>query len=176
MGERASGGSPRGAAAAVSVVLMGVSGAGKTTIGRRLADALGMEFVDGDDFHDPASIARMRAGFALEDADRLPWLDRLNSEVAQRERQGRGVVLACSALRASYRERLLRETCARLIYLRGEPALIAARLATRRGHFMPADLLASQFAALEEPLGVLTVDVDAMPDDVVRTILHALTP
>ncbi len=135
-----------------AVVVMGVSGAGKTTVGAALANRLGAEFLEGDRFHPPANIEKMSRGAALDDTDRAPWLDRLGTELARRVHEGRDVVLACSALKRSYRDRL-RGFCPALcfVHLRGDPQLIRARLAGRRGHFMPAGLLESQLAALEEP-------------------------
>ena len=145
------------------LVVMGVSGAGKTTIGKALADHLGAEFLEGDRFHPPANIAKMSRGEALDDIDRAPWLDRLGEELARRGGEGRDVVLACSALKHAYRDRLRRFCPAlRFVYLRGDPEMIRARLAARHGHFMPPELLESQFAALQEPgadEAAITVDV-----------------
>jgi len=157
----------------VIVVVMGVTGAGKTTVGRLLARALACEFLDADDYHPAANVAKMRAGEPLTDADRAPWLARLN-EVLQ-ARAGSGVVLACSALKAGYRERLLAGIPgARLVYLRGAKALIASRLAARRGHYMDPALLASQFAALEEPRDAIVADVDGPPEAIAAAILARL--
>jgi gluconokinase len=145
------------------VVVMGVAGAGKTTIGRALAERLGAEFLEGDQFHPAANIAKMSRGEALDDADRAPWLDRLGEELARRGGEGRDVVLACSALKRDYRDRLRRFCPAlRFVYLRGDPEMIRARLAARRGHFMPPELLESQFSALQEPAAdeaAIAVDV-----------------
>jgi gluconokinase len=135
---------------------MGVSGAGKTTIGRSLAGELGWPFLDGDDFHPPQSVAKMAAGVALDDADRWPWLDSLNQQLKQQE----SAVLACSALKESYRQRLTRGVGQfRFVYLHGSFELIAARLAQRRHRYMPAALLRSQFEALEPPAQAIAVDV-----------------
>ncbi len=134
------------------IVMMGVSGCGKTTLGERLADALGFAFAEGDEYHPPRNVAKMRRGVALDDADRWPWLDTLAGELGRWRDGGQGVVLACSALKRAYRERLLggaRDV--RLVYLRAPREVIAQRLAQRRGHYMPAALLDSQFAALQEP-------------------------
>jgi len=141
------------------VVLMGVCGCGKSTVGRTLADELGWAFLDADDFHPPGNVAKMAAGVALTDADRWPWLDRIVAELQAIDRQGRSAVLACSALRQNYRDRLDRAGKIRWVYLKGNAATIEPRLASRRGHFMPSTLLASQFATLEEPAGAMVVDV-----------------
>lgn len=138
---------------------MGVSGSGKTTIGRALADELGWTFLDADDFHPQANVAKMAAGVALTDEDRWPWLDRLADELRALDEHGRHVVLACSALKQAYRDRLGRAGELRWVYLKGDPQTIEPRLATRTGHYMPLSLLASQFAALEEPGEAIVVDI-----------------
>jgi gluconokinase len=142
----------------VIVVVMGVSGAGKTTIGEALARELGWRFIDADDYHPPANVAKMAAGKALDDDDRWPWLDRLNAML----RTEKHAVLACSALKEAYRQRLA-EGIGRVewVYLKGEPQLIRSRLNERRHRYMPASLLDSQFAALEPPRQAITVDVSA---------------
>jgi gluconokinase len=153
------------------VIVMGVAGAGKTTVGSRLAAALGCEFIDADDYHAASSVAKMRAGEPLADDDRWPWLARLNGMLQERAQRDADVVLACSALKASYRERLARGLAdPQLVYLRGSPALIAARLARRGSHFMNPALLDSQFATLEEPRGAIVVEVDATPEALVGEI------
>jgi len=138
---------------------MGVSGSGKTTIGRVLADELGWTFLDADDFHPPASVAKMAAGMALSDEDRWPWLDRLAGELRALDERRRNVVLACSALKQEYRDRLKRAGELRWAYLKGDAATIEPRLAARRDHYMPRSLLASQFATLEEPAEAMIVDI-----------------
>ena len=138
---------------------MGVSGSGKTTIGRVLADELGWTFLDADDFHPPASVAKMAAGMALSDEDRWPWLDRLAGELRALDERRSNVVLACSALKQAYRDRLKRAGELRWAYLKGDAATIEPRLAARRGHYMPASLLASQLATLEEPAEGIVVDI-----------------
>jgi carbohydrate kinase (thermoresistant glucokinase family) len=134
------------------VVVMGVSGCGKTTVGRLLADALGVEFVEGDDLHSPRNVARMAAGIALTDSDRQDWLQALAERIGAAHRGGSGLVVACSALKSAYRDRL-RSQAAELafVHLRGSPDLLAQRLAARKGHYMPPSLLSSQLATLEAP-------------------------
>ena len=153
------------------VLLMGVSGAGKTTLGERLAKRLAWPFIDADDYHPAANVAKMAAGVALEDEDRWPWLDALN----RRLREEPDAVVACSALKESYRERLLAGIAdARVVFLHGAKALIAARLTERKHRYMPASLLESQFAALEPPRQAITVDVAGDPDACVEVIAAAL--
>ena len=151
------------------VVLMGVSGCGKTAIGQALAADLGWPFFDGDDFHPPANVARMAAGTPLTDADRWPWLDRLAAEMAAVNGRGGNAVLACSALKQAYRDRIARAGDVRFVHLKGEYDTIAARLSARSHRYMPATLLASQFATLEEPAHAIVVDVrDSIPAQVTK--------
>ena len=136
----------------IIAVVMGVSGSGKTTIGRAIAAALSAEFLEGDKFHPPANIAKMSRGEPLDDADRWPWLDRMAEALARAKADGRSVVLASSALKRSYRDRLRRGAPdLRVVYLKGDKELIRRRIEARKHHFMPPGLLDSQFAALEEP-------------------------
>jgi gluconokinase len=137
---------------AVAIIVMGVSGSGKTTVGRLLADALGAEFVDGDDLHSDAARAKMSHGVALVDADRWPWLDRIGARLAEGLGH-RGTVIACSALKRVYRDRLRAGAGPRLrfVYLEATPEAMRARVAARTGHYMPASLVDSQFATLEPP-------------------------
>ena len=136
----------------IIAVVMGVSGSGKTTIGRALASELGADFLEGDKFHPPSNVAKMSRGEPLDDADRWPWLDRMAEELARARSSGRSAVLACSALKRSYRDRLRRGAPdLRLVFLKGDKALILERLRARKQHFMPPGLLDSQFKALEEP-------------------------
>jgi gluconokinase len=158
----------------VIVVLMGVCGSGKTTVGRELAAALSWQFVDADDFHPPANVAKMASGIPLTDADRGPWYDRIVVELTRRGRAGAGVVLACSALKQAYRDRLAESGNVRFAYLKGDAATIAPRLSGRSGHFMPAALLASQFATLEEPAAAIVVDIAQPVAAQVATIQRAL--
>ena len=157
------------------VVLMGVSGAGKTTVGELLAAQLGWPFHDGDRFHPPANVAKMSRGVALTDEDRWPWLEALRDHIRALGAEGRSAVVACSALRASYRDRLLAGSeHARLVYLKGSYDLLDERLRARAGHFFDARLLASQFEALEEPADVIVVDVGQSPERVVAEIRRRL--
>jgi len=157
------------------IILMGVSGSGKTTIGHLLAQDLGWPFYDGDDFHPQANIDKMRRRIPLTDDDRDAWLTALRHQIDTLVDTRQSAVLACSALKQTYRERLGRgQPEVRFIYLKGDPALIRQRLQKRRGHFMPADLLASQFATLEEPQGVPAIDIAQTPETVVDLIKRAL--
>ncbi len=143
----------------MTVVLMGVCGCGKTTVGRALADELGWPFLDADQFHPEANVAKMAAGIALTDDDRWPWLDRMSGELRMLHAKGDHAILACSALRQTYRDRLAAAGGLKWVYLKGDLATIEPRLASRRGHFMPPSLLASQFATLEEPREAIVVDI-----------------
>src|SRR5918996_273546 len=157
------------------VVLMGVSGAGKTEVGTRLAEALGGTFAEGDDYHPPANVEKMRSGVPLDDADRQPWLETLSREIGRWLDASRTVVLACSALKQRYRDILKAgRPGVRFVHLEGDPDLIRKRLDKRRGHYMPASLLESQFAALEEAGDAITVGIDAPPDAIVAEIRQAL--
>jgi gluconokinase len=157
---------------------MGVTGVGKTTVGRLLADRLGARFLEGDAFHPPANVAKMRAGIPLEDADRWPWLETLRAELARELAKGATVVLACSALKRAYRDLLRRAGPeVRFVHLVGPEELVARRLAGRRGHYMPPSLLPSQLATLEDPVGepdVLREPIDRPPEAIVASILARL--
>ncbi len=158
----------------LAVVLMGVSGCGKTTVGRLLAAELGCAFIEGDDFHSQAEVAKMSAGIPLEDEDRRPWLALLADEIAAATAAGRRIVLACSALKAAYRDILARGSPSVVfVHLSGPQELIAARIARREGHFFPPALLASQYAILEPP-GELEVSIDAAPGAIVAAIVRLL--
>jgi gluconokinase len=160
------------------VVVMGVSGVGKTTVGKGLAEALGARFLEGDQFHPKANIEKMSHGEPLTDADRKPWLERLAVELDASRVGGKSVVLACSALRRSYRD-ILRagHDDVDFVFLDAEQAVIQKRLDARKGHFMPPSLLDSQFAALERPgPDERTVRAEATqpPDGIVASVLHQL--
>jgi gluconokinase len=157
------------------VLVMGVSGCGKSTVGRALADALDAEFIDADDFHPPANIEKMSAGQPLDDTDRAPWLARLRDELAARHRAARPAVIACSALKERYRA-ILRQGAPDLliVHLTGTPGDIATLMARRTGHFMKPGMIASQFAALEPPARALTLSVLLPVPDQITAILHHL--
>ena len=154
---------------------MGVTGCGKTTVGALLAEDCGWEFRDADDFHPAENVAKMKSGAPLDDEDRWPWLERLNDLLVDSERQGTNLVLACSALKQAYRDRLARGcAAARFVFLDGEPELMRARLAVRRGHYMNPKLLDSQFAILERPEDALRLDAAGSPAELVRNIRERL--
>jgi len=153
---------------------MGVCGCGKSTVGQALARRLGWRFVDGDDFHPAANVEKMSRGVALIDADRWPWFDAIAAELRRLDAAGESAVLACSALKAAYRARLAASGDVRVVYLKGDAATIEPRLAGRTGHFMPAALLPSQFATLEEPERGIVVDIRRPVDEQVAAIARAL--
>jgi gluconokinase len=167
-----------GSKAPLVVVVMGVSGSGKTEVGRLVAAELGCEFLDADDFHPPENVERMRRGIPLDDEQRIPWLDRLAGIVTDAGAAGRRIVLACSALKRRYRERIgVGGPHVRLVHLDGPEELIRDRLARRVGHYMPASLLASQCAALERPTPeerAITVSIAGSPASIARNITAAL--
>lgn len=158
------------------IVLMGVTGAGKSTVGTLLAERLGLGFRDADDFHPPSNIAKMSSGTPLTDEDRWPWLDAIGAHLVAH--RGAGCVVTCSALKRAYRDRLRAAAPElRFVHLHGDVALVAARQAARQGHFMPASLVASQFATLEPPApeeGVITLDVAASPEALAAAAIAAL--
>jgi len=158
------------------VVLMGVSGSGKSTVGKILADQLGWTFVEADDYHPRANVEKMRGGTPLDDADRRPWLAALRERIAQACRSGEDVVLACSALKHRYQDYLEQDDppCVRYVYLEGSPELIQQRLAARKGHFMNPALLGSQFAALEPPADAVRVDITPPPEEIAAEIRKKL--
>jgi gluconokinase len=156
------------------VIVMGVVGAGKTTIGRLLADEMRWKFADADDYHPAANIEKIRNGIPLTDADRKPWLDRLRAAIEGWIADGSNAVLACSALKVSYRQELQAGPEVRFVYLKGSPELIAERLRARHGHFANQQILASQVADLEEPEDAVIVDIAASPQEMVRQIRQKL--
>lgn len=157
------------------ILVMGVSGVGKTTIGQSLATELGAEFRDADDYHSPQSRAKMARGEPLTDDDRQGWLDRLHQLLLDQANAGRPTVLACSALRERYRQRLSEQLPQlQTVYLQSDFATIQRRLRERTGHFMPATLLESQFATLEEPQDAVVVDASQDPEAVVAAALRSL--
>ena len=156
------------------VLVMGVAGSGKTTIGALLADRLGWPFFDADDFHPPDNVRKMASGTPLTDEDRRPWLEKLSSLIADHSRRGQSGVLACSALKNAYRNILSAETDLVVVYLKATPELARSRLTRRRGHFMPARLIESQFADLEEPMKKITVDAAWSPEQSVAAVLAQL--
>ena len=156
------------------ILLMGVAGAGKTTVGRALADQLHWQFADADDFHCTANVAKMSTGIPLTDADRVPWLQSLHTAIVACLEAKDNVVLACSALKGSYRDELLVSFEVKLVYLRANEKLIVARMAQRTGHYMSPQLLRSQFETLEEPQDALTVEAGLTVDEIVHKIRSAL--
>ena len=157
------------------ILLMGVSGAGKTSVGAQLADDLGWPFYDGDTFHPKANVEKMRQDIPLTDADRFPWLSALRRLIDDLARQETSAIVTCSALKQAYRDRLLDGPGdARLVYLKGDFALIRARMQTRRSHYFKADLLRSQFDALEEPDSGLVIDIALPLEAMVQQIRQAL--
>ena len=158
----------------MTVLLMGVSGSGKSTVGPALAAELNWPFLDADSLHPPANVAKMASGIPLTDADRWPWFDRIVAEMRRYAAAGKNVVIACSALKQAYRDRLAGGGSVRVVYLKGDAETIAPRLAGRRGHFMPPSLLASQFATLEEPDNAIVVDITQPVAAQVAAIRRAL--
>ena len=157
------------------VVLMGVSGSGKTTIGRMLAGALNWRFYEGDDLHPQSNREKMSRGIPLTDSDRLPWLTSIR-RLIERCLAGRvSAVIACSALKESYRQMLVVDPAKmKIVYLKGTPELLAQRIANRKGHFMPPALLPSQLDTLEEPRDAITVDISGTPNQIVDAIRREL--
>lgn len=156
-------------------IVMGVSSAGKTVVGQKLARRLEIPFYDGDKFHPQENIEKMESGRPLNDRDRRPWLETLAQKIADWHASG-GAVLACSALKKRYRDVLTSRQAAQFIYLKGPIPLIAERMVDRKGHFMPEELLESQFEALEEPSEAITVSIEPPPEEIVSDILQRLQP
>ena len=155
-------------------IVMGVTGSGKTSVGRLLAQQLGWEFADADDFHPSANVEKISHGIPLTDEDRAPWLDRLRIQITNWIVNGQNAVLACSALKRTYRQELSVGPEVRFVYLKGSAELIAQRLRLRRGHFADEKILASQFADLEEPEAAVTVDISQAPEMIVAAIRERL--
>jgi gluconokinase len=154
---------------------MGAAGCGKTTVGRALSGALGWEFIDADDLHPPANIAKMAAGVPLDDSDRAPWLAAVRLQTEARVARGSRVVVACSALRESYRIAIAPDPAnRRFVYLKGDFDLLRARLEGRKGLYMKESMLRSQFDTLEEPLDALTIGAGLPPEEITGNILGVL--
>jgi len=157
------------------IVMMGVAGSGKTTIGKLLASNLSWQFADADDFHSAANVEKMRSGMPLTDDDRWPWLERLRSLLSSWIQSSTHGVLACSALKQTYRDRLKVSDEVRFVYLKEEEALLRERLQVRPGHYMKSGMLDTQLATLEEPHDALTVDASRTPAEIVEEIKAGLT-
>jgi len=156
------------------VIVMGVTGSGKTTVGMLLAKRLGWDFLDADDFHSAANKAKMHQGIPLTDADRMPWLEAMHAKLLQLDSEKRNAVLGCSALKESYRDVLMAGVQAKVVYLKGSYDFIANRLRSRKGHFADEHILAGQFADLEEPKNAIVVDIAPSADKIVDEILRHL--
>ena len=156
------------------IILMGVTGSGKTHVGQVLASGLQWPFLDGDDFHPPENVEKMAAGTPLTDADRVPWLEDLANRIGDLVDRGQNGILACSALKRSYREILHCRPEVRIVHLEGSMELIQERLSIRVHRYMPASLLKSQFDALEEPDEAVTVGITEEPDIIAMAIRHKL--
>jgi gluconokinase len=154
-------------------ILMGVSGCGKTTVGKLLANQLGWDFYDADDFHPPENVSKMASGIPLDDSDRVPWLDSLHDLISSSLKAGKPGVLACSALKQRYRQQLMEGyDGVQLVYLKGSYDLIWSRMIARKEHYMKPHMLQSQFETLEEPTNALTADISLSVDEVVQEILR----
>ncbi|HET9590155.1 MAG TPA: gluconokinase [Anaerolineales bacterium] len=155
------------------IIVMGVAGSGKTTVGQALAQYLGWDFYDADGFHPAENITKMASGIPLDDSDRVPWLASLHALISASLSQGHPGVLACSALKESYRQRLLEgNTGVLIVYLKGSYDLIWSRISARQDHYMKPQMLRSQFEALEEPTGVLTVEVSKSVEEILQEIIY----
>lgn len=156
------------------IVVMGVAGAGKSTVGARLAAVLGWPFLDADALHPPPNVEKMRRGTPLTDADRDPWLAQVRKCIEDYMRAGKSAVVACSALRQAYRARLRVDAGVRFVFLKGDPTLLLDRLNRRVDHFLKAPLLESQLASLEEPIDAITIDASLPVDEIVQRIRGSL--
>jgi carbohydrate kinase (thermoresistant glucokinase family) len=157
------------------IIVMGVSGCGKTTVGKLLAERLGLPFYDADDFHPVENVEKMKSGEPLTDADRHPWLAALSWEI-EKWNEGDGAVLACSALKRNYRSILNPDKSdqVKFVYLKGQEKIIHHRMEQREGHYMPPGLLRSQFEALEEPENAITVSIELSPEEIVERVVEEL--
>jgi len=155
------------------IIVMGVSGSGKTSVGKTLAEKLGWNFYDADNFHPPANITKMKNGIPLDDSDRAPWLDALHDLISSNLKQNQPSVLACSALKERYRQKLMDGNDGmRLVYLKGSYELIWSRMSARKDHYMKPEMLQSQFEALEEPTNALVVDIALSMDEILGMIVN----
>jgi gluconokinase len=161
-------------AIAMVILVMGTTGAGKTTVGKLIADRLGWIFLDADDFHPPANIEKMKHGIPLADADRTPWLDNIHARLVQLATEGKNAVLACSALKQSYRDTLSTGLDFRIVYLRGTYEQMRQHILARHGHFAGESILAGQFADLEEPRDALAIDVVGTADEIANQAIEKL--
>ncbi|MBY5732094.1 gluconokinase [Rhizobium leguminosarum] len=162
-----------------AIIVMGVSGCGKSSVGEKLAEALHLAFIEGDALHPAANVEKMSKGIPLTDEDRMPWLDRIGEDIKASLEKSEGIIVSCSALKRLYRDRLRAAAGGNLffVYLEGSRALLMKRMAERKGHFMPASLLDSQLATLEVPTGepgVVTVDIDYTVEGIAATALRGL--
>ena len=158
------------------IIVMGVSGSGKTTVGTMLARELGCEFYDADDFHSTANREKMSQGLPLTDEDRADWLNSLQNLIQEKLEKNSPCVLACSALKQVYREQLSIDESIRFVYLHGTYDQIETRMKRRQSHYMPVELLKSQFETLEEPTDALYVDISKTPEEIVQIIRKGITP
>jgi len=158
------------------LIVMGVSGCGKTRVGKALADSLGWDFYDADDFHPPENVAKMANGTPLNDSDRAPWLASMHELISSSLRADHSGVLACSGLKERYRQQLLKDNeGVQIIYLKGTYDLIWSRMEKRTDHYMKPHMLQSQFEALEEPSNALTMDISSSVEEIVREIISDLS-
>ncbi|MDO6966552.1 gluconokinase [Rhizobium alvei] len=160
-----------------AIVVMGVSGCGKSSVGRAIGAALKIDFVEGDELHPPANIDKMSNGIPLTDEDRWPWLDRIGQIISNAQREGRSVVVSCSSLRKAYRDRLRHAGRVLFVYLEGSEELLTGRMSRREGHFMPVSLLKNQLAVLEPPKGepsVLAIDISGSSAEVKQEAIAAV--
>lgn len=156
------------------IVVMGICGCGKSLIGQLLAQRMGLDFYDADDYHPPENVEKMKEQIPLNDKDRMPWLAEIARQMPKWESKG-GAVLACSALKESYRQILSSGGNVCFVYLKGTKDIILRRMQNRKRHFMPTTLIDSQLATLEKPGNAITVDIDKSPDEIVRTIIGQLS-